>query len=109
MSEALINKTTVANSSGNPPVLRQSRYVATAAEAMKNYARNTARTWYENGVDPDDPTGKDNLVRSTHKPDVKLRRPERNSRAPRADTSGYETHPELSRGDRYPWACRSVA
>src|SRR6266513_1408177 len=58
MSEALINKTTVANSSGNRTVLRQSRYVATAAEAMKNYARNTARTWYENGVDPDDPTGK---------------------------------------------------
>src|SRR6266513_2553999 len=58
MSEALINKTTVANSSGNRTVLRQSRYVATAAEAMKNYARNTARTWYEAGVDPDDPTGK---------------------------------------------------
>src|SRR6266550_5300511 len=58
MSEALINKTTVANSSGNRAVLRQSRYVATAAEAMKNYARNTARTWYEDAVDPDDPTGK---------------------------------------------------
>ena len=58
MSEALINKTTVANSSGNRSVLRQSRYVATAAEAMKNYARNTARTWYEAGVDPVDPTGK---------------------------------------------------
>src|SRR5204863_9299095 len=58
MSEALINKTTVANSSGNRAVLRQSRYVASAAEAMKNYAGNTARTWYEAGVDPADPTGK---------------------------------------------------
>src|SRR6266404_265191 len=58
MSEALINKTTVANSSGNRAALRQSRYVATAAEAMKNYARNTARTWYEDAADPDDPTGK---------------------------------------------------
>jgi hypothetical protein len=58
MSEALISKTAVANSSGNCATLRQSRYVATAAEAMKNYARNMARTWHEDGVDPDDPTGK---------------------------------------------------
>jgi len=41
-------------------VLADSRsiYVATAAEAIKNYAGNTARTWYKDGVEPDEPTGK---------------------------------------------------
>jgi GSCFA family len=57
MSEALIDKTPIANSPTNRPALRRS-HVATAAEAMKNYAKNRARTWYEDGVTPDDVTGK---------------------------------------------------
>ena len=58
MSEALIDKTPIANSPTNRPALRKSPHVATAAEAMKNYAKNTARTWYKDGVTPDDVTGK---------------------------------------------------
>jgi len=38
MSEAFIYKTTIANPSTNRSALRKSPYVATAAEAMKNYA-----------------------------------------------------------------------
>ena len=58
MSEALIDKTPIANSPTNRPALRRSPHVATAAEAMKNYAKNRARTWYKDGVRPDDVTGK---------------------------------------------------
>ena len=58
MSGAFLNETTVANPPRNGPPLRKSPYVATAAEAMKNYARNTARTWYKDGIDPNDQTGK---------------------------------------------------
>ena len=58
MSEALIDKTPIANSPTNRPALRRSPHVATAAEAMKNYAKNRARTWYKDGVTPDDVTGK---------------------------------------------------
>jgi GSCFA family len=58
MSVAFIDKTTIANPSTNRPALRRSPYVATAAEAMKNYAKNRARTWYKDGVEPDDVTGK---------------------------------------------------
>ena len=32
--------------------------MAAAAEAMQNYIRNTARTWYKDGVDPKDDAGK---------------------------------------------------
>ena len=58
MSEALIDKTPIANSPTDRPALRRSPHVATAAEAMKNYAKNSARTWYKDGVTPDDVTGK---------------------------------------------------
>lgn len=58
MSGAVLNETTVANSPGNRPTGTTSPYVATAAEAVKNYARNTARSWYKDEVDPDDQTGK---------------------------------------------------
>src|SRR5436190_14331591 len=51
MSEACLNE---AISAGT----HQSLYVATAAEAMRNYARNEARTWYKDAVDPNDPAGK---------------------------------------------------
>src|SRR5437764_7624321 len=51
MSEACLNEAT-------PAGTQQSLYVATAAEAMRNYARNEARTWYKDAVDPNDPAGK---------------------------------------------------
>lgn len=35
-----------------------SLYVVTAAEAVKNYAANAARTWYKDGADPNDQAGK---------------------------------------------------
>ena len=58
MSGAFLNETSVANPPRNRPTLTKSPYVATAAEAMKNYTRNPARTWYKDGIDPDDQTGK---------------------------------------------------
>jgi hypothetical protein len=58
MSEALIDKTPIANSPTNRPALGRSPHVATAAEAVKNYAKNSARTWYKDGVTTDDVTGK---------------------------------------------------
>jgi hypothetical protein len=58
MSETVLNEPTVATSPSNRPALRKSLYVATAAEAIKNYAKNRARTWYEEGINPNDPTGK---------------------------------------------------
>ena len=58
MSGAFLNETTVANSPSTRPSLRKSHHVATAAEAMKNYAKNTARTWYKEGVDSNDPAGR---------------------------------------------------
>src|SRR5438874_2503489 len=51
MSEACLNEAI-------PAGTHQSLYVATAAEAMRNYARNEARTWYKDAVDPNDPAGK---------------------------------------------------
>jgi hypothetical protein len=58
MSGAFLNETTVANPPRNRPPLRKLPYVATAADAVKNYATNQARTWYKDNVDPDDLTGK---------------------------------------------------
>ena len=50
MSEACLNEAT-------PAGTHQSLYVATAAEAMRNYARNEARTWYKEAADPNDSAG----------------------------------------------------
>jgi len=36
----------------------QSLYVATTAEAINNYRENAAATWYKDGADPDDITGR---------------------------------------------------
>ena len=58
MSEALIDKTPIANSPIKRSALVRSPHIATAADAMKNYAKNRARTWYKDGVTPDDVTGK---------------------------------------------------
>ena len=54
MSGAFLNDTTVARPPDNPVALTKSPYMATAAEAVQNYIKNTARTWYKDGVDPND-------------------------------------------------------
>jgi hypothetical protein len=57
MSGAILNETTVANSPSNRPTGTGSPYVTTATEAVKIYARNPARSWYKDEVDPADETG----------------------------------------------------
>ncbi|MGC2353728.1 MAG: GSCFA domain-containing protein [Candidatus Udaeobacter sp.] len=57
MSGILLNETSVANPTSSGPALTKSPYVANAAEAINNYTRNPARTWYKDGVDPNDQTG----------------------------------------------------
>ena len=54
MSGAFLNETPVASPPDNPAALTKSPYMAAAAEALQNYIRNTARTWYKEGVDPND-------------------------------------------------------
>jgi hypothetical protein len=54
MSGAFLNETPVASPQDNPVTLTKSPYIAAAAEALQNYIRNTARTWYKDGVDPND-------------------------------------------------------
>ena len=54
MSGAFLNETTVASPPDNPVALTKSPYITAAAEALQNYIRNTARTWYKDGVDPKD-------------------------------------------------------
>src|SRR5438552_8270411 len=58
MSGAFLNETTVANRLGNRLALKKSSCVATAAEAMKNYLQNKARTWYRDSAEADDRDGK---------------------------------------------------
>ena len=58
MSGAFLNETTVANRLGNRLALKKSSCVATAAEAMKNYLQNKARTWYRDSAEADDRNGK---------------------------------------------------
>src|SRR6266545_1062651 len=58
MSRAFLNETAVASPQSNRPAFRKSPCVATAAEAMKNYTENRARTWYKDGAEPADPDGK---------------------------------------------------
>ena len=54
MSGAFLNETPVASPPDNPVVLTKSPYIAAASEALQNYIKNTARTWYKGGVDPKD-------------------------------------------------------
>src|SRR5213083_456747 len=54
MSGAFLNETPVASPPDNPVALTKSPYIAAAAEALQNYIRNTARTWYKEGIDPND-------------------------------------------------------
>ena len=58
MSGAFLNETTVANRPGKRLALKKSSCVATAAEAMKNYLQNKARTWYRDSAEADDRNGK---------------------------------------------------
>jgi len=56
MSGIFLNETSVANPTSSRPALTKSPYVANAAEAINNYTRNAARTWYKDGVEPNDQT-----------------------------------------------------
>ena len=58
MSAAFLNETSIANPPRNRSTSRKSAYVATAAEAMKNYLQNKARTWYRDSVETDNRDGK---------------------------------------------------
>ena len=58
MSAAFLNETSIANPPRNRSTSRKSTYVATAAEAMKNYLQNKARTWYRESVETDNRDGK---------------------------------------------------
>jgi GSCFA family len=40
------------------PSLAKSRYVASAAEAVRNYRENPAGIWYKDNIDPNDPGGR---------------------------------------------------
>jgi GSCFA family. len=81
MSEACLEKTTRSGSELYREPLHQSLYVATAAEAMKNYQANEARTWHKDSAAPDDPAGNYAFQRLRHTwftpktdPKFKLRR-----------------------------------
>jgi hypothetical protein len=57
MSETRIGEPPVPVSSRAAPPASGSIYVATAAEANKNWRQNRASRWYKKGVDPNDLTG----------------------------------------------------
>jgi hypothetical protein len=58
MSEARPSETTAFNPVGARRTLNESPYVATAAEAIKNYEENRGPKWYKDDADPDDQNGK---------------------------------------------------
>src|SRR5436305_8169069 len=53
MSGAFLNQTTVDTPTDNS-VAPKSLYIASAADAVQNYFRNTARTWYKEVIDQKD-------------------------------------------------------
>src|SRR4029453_6878453 len=55
MSGACLSKRADFTAPSGLQPLSKSPYVATAAEAIKNYKENEAGIWYKDGVDPDDP------------------------------------------------------
>jgi GSCFA family len=57
MSETRLSEPPVPVSSSPAPPVSGSTYVATAAEALKNWQQNRANRWYEKGANPDDLTG----------------------------------------------------
>jgi hypothetical protein len=58
MSQSSINATTVANFAADHCLFPESHQVFSAADAVKNYANNEARTWHKDNIDPDDLNGK---------------------------------------------------
>ncbi len=58
MSEACLSETTAFNPESARRPLSKSPYVATAAEAIKNYEENRSPKWYKDNADPDDHNGK---------------------------------------------------
>jgi len=58
MSEAYPNKMVPSALPSQRRPLNKSPYVATAAEAIRNYKENGTGIWYKNGAEPDDPAGK---------------------------------------------------
>jgi len=58
MSEACLEKTAHSDAQRHRKPLRQSSYIATAAETVKNYVENWAGVWFRENVDPDDSAGK---------------------------------------------------
>jgi len=57
MSETRLSEPPVPVSSSAAQPVSGSTYVATAAEALKNWQQNRANRWYEKGANPDDLTG----------------------------------------------------
>jgi hypothetical protein len=57
MSQACISEQAVRVSCDAEPSNLQSVYVATGAEALKNWQQNRANRWYKDGADPGDLTG----------------------------------------------------
>ena len=81
MPEACRNETSDFNPPSDHLPSIKSPFVATAAEAMENYKRNTAAVWYDHKADSDDPAGKYAFQRLQHawftpkvNPKFKLRR-----------------------------------
>jgi hypothetical protein len=81
MAEAHLGKMTPPTPQGQSRLLNKSSYIATTAEALKNYKANEARCWYQASADPDDPAGKYAFQRLRHAwftpkvdPKFKLRR-----------------------------------
>jgi hypothetical protein len=66
MSEACLEKTTHSDSQRYREALRQSPYIATANEAMKNYKENWAGVWFNENVDASDPAGNFAFQRLRH-------------------------------------------
>jgi GSCFA family len=66
MSEACLEKTAHSDSQRYREALRQSSYIATAAQTVKNYVENWAGVWFKENVDPDDPAGKYAFQRLRH-------------------------------------------
>jgi hypothetical protein len=58
MSQESVNKTAVAYPLSNHSPLTESHRILSAADAVKNYTTNEARTWYKDNVDHADLAGK---------------------------------------------------
>ena len=66
MSEACLEKTTYSDSQRYREPLRQSPYIATTTEAIKNYKENWAGVWFKETVDASDPAGNFAFQRLRH-------------------------------------------